>query len=370
MKLITVDQSYNEKLIKNFYTYPVGTSPIMHIERTKDFFAPYRILSDDFETCILVNDKEQILAMMTLIFRKAWIQGKKTTVGYVTDFRVSSFKEAHIYWAEHYLDFLEVNRKKRNCNYIFSIVTTEQEKIYNKLIRPLANKNTLPRYYLLNNFDFVNIHGLFPFPTRPLEQAKIENATQRNKQELFDYILENRKYRPISFAQSIEDVAQQIDRWTDLNIEDFLIARDYQGKIAGCVAPWSNKNLQQIRVTQYNSSTRAARESLQFYSYIGDANQMPLPGGKINPVYLTHLYARHPEVLYSFLYHCQKNSQTSDLLNYSHFNGHLLTTPHKSFIRSKISCGLYLILSPQNELPNFAQPSSTQDPPDFELAHI
>ena len=114
MKFVKATEADNEKL-KNYFSEMVLPGPInLRMLRPFDFFAQYKIQSDDFVTFNLVNeDNGEVGALATLIFRQAYIEGKETTVAYATDLRVSSSRKAVLQWAQYFLPaFMEELKKE------------------------------------------------------------------------------------------------------------------------------------------------------------------------------------------------------------------------------------------------------------------
>jgi len=153
-------------------------------------------------------------------------------------------------------------------------------------------------------------------------------------------------------------------------LEDFVLALDYQNKIVGCVAPWSNPNLE-VRLKKYsNNLAKSAQQSLKVLSWLGMAHPLPKEGEVLALNYLTNFYADNPDIFYSLLLHSYENSQKKEITVYNHFEGHLNSLAPKDFLSSKVAYGLYCMLSPEDQVPNFLKPSPYKDPPDFDTPFL
>ncbi|MEK6555820.1 MAG: hypothetical protein AABZ31_11295, partial [Bdellovibrionota bacterium] len=99
MRLVEATDQDNEKLLHYFSQSQFPGSITLRMRRMFNFFNQYRTQSDDFVTYMLLNDKDEIEAMASIVFREAWIEGQKEIVGYATDLRVSSSRRAVLTWS-------------------------------------------------------------------------------------------------------------------------------------------------------------------------------------------------------------------------------------------------------------------------------
>ena len=152
MKLVKADPSDGD-LLKKFFesTYLPGHIELQ-LKRPKSFFDQYRLQSDDYATYMLLDRKEQVSALATIIFREGWVEGKKQMIGYATDLRVSPTRSAILQWSQHFLPALEQERAAHNCKYVFSVVARGQRQAFNAFIRPRSPKRQMPRYYSFRSF--------------------------------------------------------------------------------------------------------------------------------------------------------------------------------------------------------------------------
>ncbi len=369
MKLIKATSEDNHRLSEylKHTLFPMSVDLCLH--RDNDFFAPYRLQSDDFSTYYLVDDHGNPQGMATLIFKQGWVGGKgPQTIGYLTDLRVSSQKKVALQWYQQFSSTLKVVCEERNCQSIFSVVPRHHLRAYNAFISPRPNKRQFPRYYLVRHLQFIVVHGVVPFAPAPLKGITLRSAIQGDRNALVDYMAGHRVNRPITFASTKNDVGDLIQRWKNLSIEDFIVAFDAKGDIVGCTAPWRPSDIQKYYVRAYSSKAKTLRTVFNFFSYLGVTHSLPPSGSFFNPVYLTHLCANNSDIFYSLVYYVFKRISKIEFLAYYHFQGYLTTLPPHFLIYSSIPCGLYCVVPWDIQVPDFVRPRPFEAPPDFEAA--
>lgn len=370
MKLVKATEEDNERILHFFSQSPVPGSATLRLRRMFNFFNQYRLQTQDYVTYLLVDDRDQVQAMASLLFRSAVVDGHKEIVGYATDLRVAPHRKAILTWTQYFLPVIETERAKRNCRYIFSVISSSQSSAYNAFIRPRLIRRQIPRYHLFRRFQLVTLHGLWPFHSQPLSGIRLRHAKVSDQNAIAEYIVQRTKDRPLRLYDSAEDFSNQLDRWHDLRTDNFILAENQEGKIIGCVAPWSSERIQRIHPLTYNAKAQNLHDVLWFLSWFGWARPIAGQDREFEFRYLTHLYADNPDIFYSLLYQAYKMSGKSEFLVYPHFEGELLTRPPQSFLSAETDFGLYCILSPTDPIPDFLKPKALNQAPVFEPAFI
>lgn len=370
MKIVVARENDSKKLSTFVDESPWISSFDFKKERVFSFFEKYRLQSDDFITCMLVDPKDRLLATASILFRKAWIEGVPQIIGYASDLQVSLKRSVIMNWPKVFFPLLEEEKKKRNCKYVFSVLFRSQRQAYNALIRPKTPRRELPRYYLFRRFQIVTLHGLFPFSLPILKTVEIKRAGLEDKEALAQYILSKAPQIPFCFYGSKEDFYLSLEKWKNLKLKDFILVLN-KNKIVGCAASWSNRNLNRIYVEREHPFGTTIRKGLNFLSFFGLAHSLYKKNSpEIRFRYLTHVYADNPDIFYTLLKVAYKDLDKREFLAYSHFEGDLLKRPPSQFIKGSIKCGLYCILGAKDPFPNFLRHQVLQEAPDFELPFI
>lgn len=370
MKLIQATDADNERLMHFFSKSRIAGSIDLRFRRMFNFYNQYRLQSDDYVTYMLVNRKDELEAMASILYRKAWIGDEEHTIGYATDLRVSSSRRAIMEWSNHFLPILENERAQRNCTYTFSVIAHSQRQAYNALIRPRNLRRQMPRYYQYRKFELVTIHGLWPWHSKPLVGIKVREARAEDHARLASYIVERSKQHPLRFINSEQDFFLQLEKWRDLYIENFLIAEDSNGKIIGCASSWSPAQIQRVYALSYSPQIRNLKDVLRMMSWFNIAHPLPEEGQELRLRHLSFLHADNPDIFYSLVFEAFKRTSKTEVLVYPHFQDHISMRPPKSFITSRKQYGIYCVLSPSDTVPSFLRPSNLVQPPIFETAWL
>ncbi len=370
MRLVRATEQDNDRLLHYFAQNAYPGAIRMQTQRMFNFFNQYRLQSDDFSTYMILSEHDQIEAIATLVFRKGFLDGVEQTVGYATDLRVSPNRRAITSWTEHFLPIIESERKARNCKYIFTTVARSQRQAYNAFIRPRNLRRPMPRYHLFRRFQMITLHGLWPFHAQPLPGIKIRTAQAADAEQIAEYIVRQTQTAPLRYLNGAADFKQSLARWRDLNIENFILASDKNGKLIGCVAPWSAERVQRIYPLAFASAASNMQDMLRVLSWFGVAHPMAVVGEEMQMRHLTHLHADNPDIFYSLLFHAYQMAGKKEFLVYPHFEGNLTNLAPRSFISAEMNFGYYCILLPSDGVPDFLKPRSLSYSPVFESAFM
>ena len=369
MKLVKATQKDSQRISVFFSQHHLQGHLDIKFFRKKDFFRQYQIQSDDFVTYILLNKEEKIEALVSIIFRDAYLNGKKELVGWATDLRVSNSREAVLNWAKYFLPALSEERNKRGCRYLFSLLFKKQRQAYNAFIRPRQLRRILASYYPFRRLKQVTLHGLMPLRSHPLSSIKLRYAEKRDFPHLISYLIKKRKQLPIYYSIDPDIIQTDIKRWEGLDVENFILAIDNEGNIIGCTAPWSSRRIQELTVKGLSSRAKKVFKTFYLMSFFKMTRPIISSEDKtLHFSYLTHLFADNSDIFYSLLYHAWKTIDPKEFLVYTHFENNLLTTPPQSFIHTTMDALIYCILDFNEDVPDFLKPHLLNEPPEFELA--
>lgn len=367
MRLVKATDQDNRKLIQFFAQTTVPGPLDLQFHRHQDFFLPYKILTDDFVTYMLLDEDENIAAVATLSFRPGYINGRFELIGYATDLRVANNRRAILSWAQFFLPVIEQERAHRGCKYIFTVVPQSQRQAYNAFVRPKNIRRHLPRYYLVRNFSVMSIHGAFPLAQSTLPSVLFRKATDNDGPVLFEYIARHNRQSSLCFNITSDDVKHSLARWPNFSVKDFWLALNYEQKIIGCVAPWRVSQLHDIHVAHLEPGVKSLHETLSFLKWLRLTRPLMTADNKLLFYYLTHFYADNPDVFVCLLQTAWQNTPRDHFLTYTQFESDYFRLPAKHQISSRMKCGLYCILAPYDPLPDFVHKGISVRPPELEL---
>ncbi len=353
--------------ISAFYRTQIETGYFDYqLTRDGSFFAPYKAYSDDCVTYMLVDDSGAVHAVASLIFREGVLNGERQIIGYATDLQVSNNRAAILNWSNHFLPILLHEREKRNCKYVFTVLTQAHQQAYNAFVRPRSPKRRLPRYHLYRRFQLVSLHGRLPLAPTPLETIVTRPGTEKDRKAIYEYIAQKSRQLPLHYYETPEDVDLLLQRWTDFKIENFILALDYLKNIVGCVLPWFNSHHQRMTVQRYKGGALTLYQGLKLFSFMGYTRPLPRPNHPLQFHFLTHFYFDNPDIFDSLLQKAWSTHRHEPFITYCHFKDNFLTRLPKSYVKSKIGCGLYCLLAPEDPIPDFLKLAQIGKPPDFD----
>lgn len=368
MRLIKAQASDGDQLSQFLKSTKLPGLIDISIDRQNDFFQHYKLFSDDFVTFTLVNDKNEPKAMATLSFKEAVIEGRKQLIGYASDLRVAPSREAILHWAEQMLPAMIEERDKRHCDYIFSAVAKSYTQIYNAFIRPKTNKRSLPRYYLYRKFKVINVHGILPLAKKPIDTLNIAPAKVQDLASINDYIQSKLDSRPFHF--SIPSIEEILNTWPQMDIDNFIIAKDYEHNIVGVTNIWDPSCVQKMRPSNFSKRALTLQETLRFLRLLGWTRPLVSKDHALNQKLLNFTYVNNPDIFQALLYYCYKHASSNKYISYIHFKGELETLPMRSMLASSVPFGLYCIVAPGDHVANFLKPSFEAPPLNFEVAYV
>ena len=371
MKLVIAKASDSDRL-REFYESITLRGPIdFRIRREGTFFDHYKLQSESFETFMLIDDEDRIQGMTSLIFRRGFVQGEKTTWCLATDLRIAPTRAAVTKWTQVFVSAIKAACEERNCRLIFSAVEHSHNQAYNALIRPNSQaRRNLPRYFLMNRFHVITLHGRIPLAEAPLSSIRLSTLQLNEVEALCKYMRKQAEFKTLAGLWEPDDFVSQVSSWPGLKIEDFRVAKDAAGNILGVAALWDCARTQSLIPQTYHGLAQTVHQSLNFASWFGVARPTAQPRKAMQMKMLTHIACESAEVFHRLADDAFSRLGPKEFLAYAHFRGHWRTLPPRSFISANIPYGFYLILPPNQEPPSWVTPDPQWLPPEFEIAWL
>lgn len=370
MKITRATPNDTEAL-SNFFAQQVLHGPVdVKLTRPGNFFDQYRLHSDDYDVFVLRNNAGEVNGMAAILYRNAFINGEVTRIGYATDLRIAPTREAILTWTKHFLPVLQDVLHEKKCQYFFSVVVPQDSRAYNALVRPRSSRRSIPRFYMLGRFELVTVIGRTPWARKPLDTIEIKKAEKEDLDALIAYLDRKSRERTLSYIYNKDLIQNRIQNWPGFGIESYMIAKDSEGNIIGCVAPWDSYEVQHMTIVEYHGFSKTLKRWMDMASFVGLTQRMPKAGEALNYSYLTHLYADNPDIFYSLLYESYELAKPTKSLVYAHFVSNLVTLPPRTFISTTFPLAVYSLLPPDQPLPEFLKMSRLAAPPDLEIAFI
>lgn len=353
---------FNQQTIAGLFDY--------QIQRPNSFFDHYKLTTDDFETFMLKDDAGNIQAIVSILFKKAYINHQEQTVGYVTDLRVARSREATLNWAQTFMPAVQEARRSRECEYIFSDLEQYESKASNLLLRRRNRDIKLPRYHLFQKFFLCVVYGKRFFADKPLSSIKIDYGRTEDLSSISRYLREKSVRRPLRYNLTEEELERRCRSWPNFSAQNFLVARNNQGEIIGCMAPWNNSDVQRIVPQKYHDKSFRVYSTSKTLSLLSLTRPLPNEGNAFRVKHITHSACNNPDIFYSLLSRAYDDCQNKELIVYPNYIGDYSTRPPASFVSVKIPYGFYTLLDQGKKLPSFLHPNPFQRAPDFQYSYF
>lgn len=366
MEIFKAQEEDSPRLIEFFAKQKVEGAFNYHIQRHGSFFNKYRLLTDDFVTYGL-EEKGRIEGVASLIFTDAVLGGEPHKIALAVDLRISPRRRAILNWAQLFFEKFDQACRERDCEFVFSAVERFEGQAYNALIRPQRTRRILPRYYLFRKFLVVGLHGLWPWAPRPLKSIKISPLRLDDAEELVAYMKLRQGDSALHLPISTDRLIEKTNRYPNMTLDDFLIARDSVGKIVGCASLWKPDAIQSQVVDSYHGRSEQLYQVLSLGRMLGLTRKVSSPGEPLNYTYLTGVFFNNPDIFYTILREAWRRIGRDEFLVYSHYNGDFARRPPQCFISSAVPYGFYTVLRPHVDLHPFLRPNPWSGPPDIEL---
>ncbi len=370
LHLIEAQEKHSPLLQKFFQDQIVSGHVDYSIQRPHSFFDHYRTLSDDFTTVMLMDENQNVLGAASVTFLRGYVNRQEQMVGFLSDLRIAPQRIAIQQWSQEFIPLLYKRMEEKNCKFLFTAIEHYESQAYNALLRPRKIKRHLPHYYLYRKVNLYFFLGRWPWSPSPMPSIRIDHAWENNIEEICEYLMKKKVGGRIYFNTNPEALKRKFEKWPNFSIHNFLVARNYKNEIVGVMAPWNDRDVQQIVPRRYHNESRLLYESLHFTSLIRMSQYMPDENRAFSLRHITHCAVDNPEVFFSLL--CQAYAETArgELLVHTNYFGDYATRPPLSFMSAKIPYGFYSVLSPEEDLPTFLKPNPFSPPPDFNFVHL
>ena len=375
MKLERAGQENEAELRQFFEQFSLHSVVDLKIRRPHDFFAPYRLQSDDYETLVLRERDGSLHGVASFIYRDVFFEDRVKKIAIATDLRVQPSRKAILQWSQHFLPVLREVMQSRGVDSVQSVINTADPIAFNAFVRPRQLKRAFPRYHLYRKFGLVTLHGRLPWAPAPVKGLRIRQGETRWLGPLIEYLSRRAPYRAFCSAWDEESFFKKIGRMPGFRIEDLWIAFDSNEKVVGTMAPWSPLETQEYCPLSYSLRAHNFRQFLKFGRGLGWTRSLTKPQsrtGEEAPLkfrFLTFAQADNEDIFESLLWMTYESIPTDEFLVYAHCKTDFRMNPPKSWISAELPFALYSITPPEEPPPSFVHPTHSLNP-EIEAAYF
>lgn len=359
---------HSDQLKQFFEQFALRGLVELRLSRPGDFFAPYRIFSDDFVTYMLRGRDGQIQGIASFLFREVFVNGAIHKIAFATDLRINANRGPLLQWSQSFLPVIRSIYENHKVIAVFSAMNRRDPLLHNIFLRPRSPRRAWPRYHLYRRFDLVTLHGRFPWCRKPIKTIRVVRAFADLQDKLIDYLSDRAKYYPFASCWDKNSFGERMKRLSGIRLEDFWIALDSKDKVLGCLGSWSNRQLQELRPLRYSLVAHNFRQFLKFGRFLGWSRPLTKPPrstGVESPLqfrYLVYPYAANEDVFHSLLQTAFDQLNSNEFLVYAHAEQDFRRRPPKGWIAASLPYSLYTLLPAEMPTPSFLDPSEVLNP--------
>jgi ribosomal protein S18 acetylase RimI-like enzyme len=292
--------SDNAALVRLAAACPMRGDLTMCMDREPDFFALARLEGERWRVGVAERNGE-IVGCVAASARSAHVDGFVTPTGYAGDLKVHPAHRGGDS-ADALTRFAADTLRGFGGNALLTLVTILEGN--RAMERRTIGPRGLPR---LTRFATLEVHAV-PFlwsRAASVNGIRVDSARREDLDEmgaLWRTVAPHRQFAPVLDA---ERLAAFIDAAPGLNIEDYLVARRADGRIAGFLALWDQRLLKQLRVLGYSRRLSVARKALDAIALVAGTPRLPDVGSALPSLAALHLCVPRttPEVLRALLLH-------------------------------------------------------------------
>ena len=250
-------------------------------EREPDFFAGSEIRGP-FNQTIAVRDlnRDKIIGMASRSVAKAFVNGKPTELGYLSDLRLSPEYRSGSLLARGYRFLKQLHADGRALLYTTAIFAENSRA----LATLTGGRAGLPAYHPMGCLD---CSGINLGRAKPPFEARCDIA--RGSLTLLPQIVEclNRNNSRKQFApfHSCEDFLSS-ERWRDFNVSDFYVALR-NGQVIGVIGHWNQQRFKQTRVIRFGGPLRWLAPMAKIAHPILKGRRFPEVGEELRSFYVS-----------------------------------------------------------------------------------
>ncbi len=290
----------NERLLAFQARYAMRGGLPLRFDRSPDYFALHRCHSDDYRTWLAEDHTGRVKGMASMVVRDGYLVGEKQRIAYLGDLRIAPDRELARIWVDYVADRLADLARYEDVQHTYCCVIRDNRIATQSLFG--TGKRTRLGFRHWRGYSNVSIYAR-RFAGRRCGSVRITNASGADADALRAFLDHESRSQPFGCVFTTDEFARRLSAWPDFGIERFMIARNAQGRIVGCVAPWDAGRIKRIMLERLPRSLGALRYGFNAIAPLLGRPPIAAPGQPLQDTYLTHLHVsgRDPDIAQALL---------------------------------------------------------------------
>lgn len=288
----------NDALMALAESCPMRGDLTMCVDRAPDFFALVRLEGDRWRVGV-AEESGRVIGCVAASERHAYVNGAATRTAYVGDLKVHPAHRGG-FAADALEEFTREACRGYGGDDVLALLTVLGGN--RAMERRAGGPRGLPA---LTRFATLDVHAIPLLWRRPeyVAGVRVDAARDDDLDEmgaLWSRVAPTRQLAPVLGASRLR---AWIDAAPGLAIEDYLVARRADGRIAGFLALWDQYFIKQLRVLGYSPRLALARGALNALAPLAGTPRLPAAGHVLPSLAVLHccVPGDEPEVLRALL---------------------------------------------------------------------
>ncbi|HLE96174.1 MAG TPA: hypothetical protein VI997_02285, partial [Candidatus Thermoplasmatota archaeon] len=254
----------NDALLHVLRGVPMGGAVVTAQERAPDFFAWLAAQGGAAEAGLVRSTRDDApIGLGTSVVRDAFLpDGSVGPLGYIGDIRViPSWRRARVV-PELGRGSLARLRRLYGVELCTMAVADANVPVRQAAVSRSPARAPQPIAAPISRYAMVCVLGRRRHPAA----ARVERATTADLDEVAGFLDAGQRARVLGEPVPRKRLEERFAAWPGLRPGSFLLARDANGTLAGCAAPWDASPVRRMRVVEYHGALRAMRPALGLLS--------------------------------------------------------------------------------------------------------
>ncbi|MGU7772320.1 hypothetical protein ACV229_19375 [Burkholderia sp. MR1-5-21] len=272
----------------------------LRFDRAPDYFALHRCHSDDYRTWLAEGDAGQVKGMASLVVRDGYLAGNAQRIAYLGDLRIAPDRHLSRTWTGYVRDRLAELAAHDGVHHTYCCVIRDNRLATQSLFGTGKPDRLGFRHW--RGYSNVSIYARRP-AARRIDPVTVTNASAADADALRAFLDRESRAQPFGCIFTRAEFERRLCTWPDFGIESFLVARDAERRIVGCVAPWDAGRIKRIVLERLPWQLGALRRGINAVAPLLGRPPIAAPGHALRDIYLTHLQVsrRDPSVAQALL---------------------------------------------------------------------
>ncbi len=248
----------NERLLAFQTRYAMLSGMPLRFDRSPDYFALHRCHSNDCRTWLAEDSAGRVKGIASMVVRDGYLAGEKQRIAYLGDLRIAPDRELAHTWVDYVVDRFADLARHEGVQHTYCCVIRDNRIATQSLFRTGKRPRLGFRHW--RGYSNVSIYAR-RIAARSAGSVRITNASAADADALRTFLDQESRSQPFGCVFTADEFARRLNAWPDFGIERFLVARNAQRRIVGCVAPWDAGRIKRIVLERLPRSLGALRHS-------------------------------------------------------------------------------------------------------------